>query len=127
MPGPVGHDSFELLLHTVTDAQGSELISSNPSPELIASGPPCTASPSSAGGGHTNASAWTSRRKTRLQHPVSTPGPPGSAIGPVSLESYNYPGRYLSYRANVELWLDPSDSTNAFRVSSSYYAIALWV
>ncbi|WP_370087758.1 AbfB domain-containing protein [Streptacidiphilus sp. MAP12-16] len=45
----------------------------------------------------------------------------------MSLESYNYPGRYLSYRANVELWLDPSDSTNAFRVSSSYYAIALWV
>ncbi|MEY9962549.1 RNA polymerase sigma factor (sigma-70 family) [Streptacidiphilus sp. MAP12-16] len=50
----------------------------------------------------------------------------GSAIGSVSLESYNYPGRYLHHRANFELWLDPSDNTDAFRASSSFSAVAPW-
>ncbi|MFE4963731.1 sigma-70 family RNA polymerase sigma factor [Streptomyces sp. NPDC056660] len=51
---------------------------------------------------------------------------PGSVDGSVSLESYNYPGRYLRYRANLELWLDPAQNTAAFRASRSFTVVAPW-
>ncbi|MFJ4833774.1 sigma-70 family RNA polymerase sigma factor [Streptomyces sp. NPDC088747] len=51
---------------------------------------------------------------------------PGSADGSVSLEAYNYPGRYLRYRDNLELWLDPEQNTAAFRVSCSFTVVAPW-
>ncbi|MFG3022463.1 sigma-70 family RNA polymerase sigma factor [Streptomyces sp. NPDC048254] len=51
---------------------------------------------------------------------------PGSADGSVSLESYNYPGRYLRHRANLELWLDPAQNTAAFRASRSFTVVAPW-
>ncbi|MGW3409164.1 sigma-70 family RNA polymerase sigma factor [Streptomyces sp. NPDC000888] len=50
----------------------------------------------------------------------------GSADGSVSLESYNYPGRYLRHRDNLELWLDPDEKTAAYRASSSFVVAAPW-
>jgi hypothetical protein len=49
---------------------------------------------------------------------------PGSVAGSVSLESYNYPGRYLRYRADFGLWLDPEQNTGTFRASRSFMAVA---
>ncbi|MFD4560302.1 sigma-70 family RNA polymerase sigma factor [Streptomyces sp. NPDC058469] len=51
---------------------------------------------------------------------------PGSADGSVSLESYNYPGRYLRYRDNLQLWVDPTQNTAAFRASRSFTVVAPW-
>ncbi|MEV0487823.1 sigma-70 family RNA polymerase sigma factor [Streptomyces sp. NPDC050508] len=51
---------------------------------------------------------------------------PGSTDGSVSLESYNYPGRYLRYRDNLELWVDPAQNTAAFRASCSFTVVAPW-
>ncbi|MCX4977065.1 sigma-70 family RNA polymerase sigma factor [Streptomyces sp. NBC_00554] len=51
---------------------------------------------------------------------------PGSTDGSVSLESYNYPGRYLRYRDNLELWVDPAQNTTAFRASRSFTVVAPW-
>ncbi|MFK4099512.1 AbfB domain-containing protein [Streptomyces sp. NPDC019531] len=51
---------------------------------------------------------------------------PGSADGSVSLESYNYPGRYLRHRDNLQLWLDPAENTAAYRASRSFVVIAQW-
>ncbi|MEU8694065.1 AbfB domain-containing protein [Streptomyces sp. NPDC048665] len=48
----------------------------------------------------------------------------GSADGSLSLESYNYPGRYLRHRDNLELWLDPSESSTAYRASRSFVVVA---
>ncbi|WP_416982150.1 sigma-70 family RNA polymerase sigma factor [Streptomyces sp. T028] len=50
----------------------------------------------------------------------------GSAAGSVSLESYNYPGRYLRHRDNLQLWLDPSENTAAYRASRSFVLAAPW-
>ncbi|NUS77983.1 MAG: sigma-70 family RNA polymerase sigma factor [Streptomyces sp.] len=50
----------------------------------------------------------------------------GSAAGSVSLESYNYPGRYLRHRDNLQLWLDPSENTAAYRTSRSFVIVAPW-
>jgi len=51
---------------------------------------------------------------------------PGSTAGSVSLESYNYPGRYLRHRGNLQLWLDPSENTAAYRASRSFVLVAPW-
>ena len=51
---------------------------------------------------------------------------PGSTDGSVSLESYNYPGRYLRYRDNLELWVDPAQNTAAFRASRSFTVVEPW-
>ncbi|MCL6733466.1 sigma-70 family RNA polymerase sigma factor [Streptomyces neyagawaensis] len=51
---------------------------------------------------------------------------PGSTAGSVSLESYNYPGRYLRHRDNLQLWLDPSEGTAAYRASRSFVLVAPW-
>ncbi|EFH28215.1 alpha-L-arabinofuranosidase [Streptomyces sviceus ATCC 29083] len=51
---------------------------------------------------------------------------PGSTAGSVSLESYNYPGRYLRHRDNLQLWLDPSENTAAYRASRSFVLVAPW-
>ncbi|MFG2376473.1 sigma-70 family RNA polymerase sigma factor [Streptomyces sp. NPDC048504] len=51
---------------------------------------------------------------------------PGSTDGSVSLESYNYPGRYLRYRDNLELWVDRAQNTAAFRASRSFTVVAPW-
>ncbi|MFE1836678.1 sigma-70 family RNA polymerase sigma factor [Streptomyces sviceus] len=51
---------------------------------------------------------------------------PGSTVGSVSLESYNYPGRYLRHRDDLQLWLDPSESTAAFRASRSFVLVSPW-
>ncbi|MEV0476127.1 sigma-70 family RNA polymerase sigma factor [Streptomyces prunicolor] len=51
---------------------------------------------------------------------------PGSTDGSVSLESYNYPGRYLRYRDNLELWVDRAQNTDAFRASRSFTVVAPW-
>ncbi|MFF1724834.1 sigma-70 family RNA polymerase sigma factor [Streptomyces sviceus] len=51
---------------------------------------------------------------------------PGSTVGSVSLESYNYPGRYLRHRDNLQLWLDPSENTAAYRASRSFVLVAPW-
>ncbi|MEV7346384.1 AbfB domain-containing protein [Streptomyces sp. NPDC093544] len=50
----------------------------------------------------------------------------GSADGSVSLESYNYPGRYLRHRDNLELWLDPAEDTAAYRAGRSFVVVAPW-
>ncbi|MFF5494333.1 sigma-70 family RNA polymerase sigma factor [Streptomyces aquilus] len=50
----------------------------------------------------------------------------GSTAGSVSLESYNYPGRYLRHRDNLQLWLDPSASTASNRASRSFVLVAPW-
>ncbi|WP_406441402.1 sigma-70 family RNA polymerase sigma factor [Streptomyces sp. NBC_00631] len=50
----------------------------------------------------------------------------GSAAGSVSLESYNYPGRYLRHRDDLQLWLDPSENTAAYRASRSFVLAAPW-
>ncbi|WP_369173065.1 sigma-70 family RNA polymerase sigma factor [Streptomyces sp. R28] len=50
----------------------------------------------------------------------------GSTAGSVSLESYNYPGRYLRHRDNRQLWLDPSENTAAYRASRSFVLVAPW-
>ncbi|KOU56833.1 hypothetical protein ADK57_40970 [Streptomyces sp. MMG1533] len=50
----------------------------------------------------------------------------GSTAGSVSLESYNYPGRYLRHRDNLQLWLDPSEKTAAYRASRSFVLVAPW-
>ncbi|WP_405975656.1 sigma-70 family RNA polymerase sigma factor [Streptomyces sp. NBC_00988] len=51
---------------------------------------------------------------------------PGSTDGSVSLESYNYPGRYLRYRDNLQLWVDPAQNTAAFRASRSFTVVGPW-
>ncbi|MFF7646257.1 sigma-70 family RNA polymerase sigma factor [Streptomyces canus] len=51
---------------------------------------------------------------------------PGSTAGSVSLESYNYPGRYIHHRDNLQLWLDPSENTAAYRASRSFVLVAPW-
>ncbi|WP_405855823.1 sigma-70 family RNA polymerase sigma factor [Streptomyces sp. NBC_01515] len=51
---------------------------------------------------------------------------PGSTDGSVSLESYNYPGRYLRYRDNLQLWVDAAQNTAAFRASRSFTVVAPW-
>ncbi|MFJ8019304.1 sigma-70 family RNA polymerase sigma factor [Streptomyces sp. NPDC096311] len=51
----------------------------------------------------------------------------GAADGSVSLESYNFPGRYLRHRADRQLWLDPSENTAAYRSSRSFVVAAPWV
>ncbi|MEV8546804.1 sigma-70 family RNA polymerase sigma factor [Streptomyces sp. NPDC051572] len=51
---------------------------------------------------------------------------PGSTDGSVSLESFNYPGRYLRYRDNLQLWVDPAQNTAAFRASRSFTVVAPW-
>ncbi|MFM9594584.1 sigma-70 family RNA polymerase sigma factor [Streptomyces scabiei] len=51
---------------------------------------------------------------------------PGSTAGSVSLESYNYPGRYLRHRDDLQLWLDPSENTAAYRASRSFVLVAPW-
>ena len=48
----------------------------------------------------------------------------GSTDGSVSLESYNYPGRYLRHRDNLQLWLDPAQNTAAYRASRSFIVVA---
>ncbi|MGI5452410.1 sigma-70 family RNA polymerase sigma factor [Streptomyces sp. CA-249302] len=48
----------------------------------------------------------------------------GSTAGSVSLESYNYPGRYLRHRDNLELWLDPVENTAAYRADRSFVVVA---
>jgi len=50
----------------------------------------------------------------------------GSTAGSVSLESYNYPGRYLRHRDNLQLWLDPFKNTAAHRASRSFVLVAPW-
>ncbi|MFI8529726.1 sigma-70 family RNA polymerase sigma factor [Streptomyces aquilus] len=50
----------------------------------------------------------------------------GSTAGSVALESYNYPGRYLRHRDNLQLWLDPSESTPSNRASRSFVLVAPW-
>ena len=50
----------------------------------------------------------------------------GSMAGSVSLESYNYAGRYLRHRDNLQLWLDPSENTAAYRASRSFVLVAPW-
>lgn len=40
--------------------------------------------------------------------------------GLVSLESANFPGRYLRARSNGEIWLDPSENSSAFRNESTW-------
>jgi RNA polymerase sigma factor (sigma-70 family) len=50
----------------------------------------------------------------------------GAAAGSVSLESYNYPGRYLRHRDNLQLWLDPSENTAAYRAGRSFVLVAPW-
>ncbi|QOV34433.1 sigma-70 family RNA polymerase sigma factor [Streptomyces ferrugineus] len=50
----------------------------------------------------------------------------GSTAGSVSLESYNYPGRYLRHRDNLQLWLDPSQNTASHRASRSFVVEAPW-
>ncbi|MFE3036589.1 sigma-70 family RNA polymerase sigma factor [Streptomyces canus] len=51
---------------------------------------------------------------------------PGSTVGSVALESYNYPGRYLRHRDNLQLWLDPSENTAAYRTSRSFVLVGPW-
>ncbi|MEY9836276.1 sigma-70 family RNA polymerase sigma factor [Streptacidiphilus sp. EB103A] len=51
---------------------------------------------------------------------------PGAVDGSISLESYNYPGRYLRYRSDYQLWLDPAQNTDAYRASRSFRAVAAW-
>jgi DNA-directed RNA polymerase specialized sigma24 family protein len=50
----------------------------------------------------------------------------GSASGSFILQSYNYPGRYLHYRNNFELWVDPIEDSDAFLASASFNAVAPW-
>ncbi|MFF7388292.1 sigma-70 family RNA polymerase sigma factor [Streptomyces scabiei] len=50
----------------------------------------------------------------------------GSTAGSVSLESYNYPGRYLCHRDNLQLWLDPSGKTASDRAGRSFVPVAPW-
>ncbi|MEU1182434.1 sigma-70 family RNA polymerase sigma factor [Streptomyces sp. NPDC005820] len=50
----------------------------------------------------------------------------GSTAGSVSLESYNYPGRYLRHRDNLQLWLDPAENTAAYRASRSFVLATPW-
>jgi hypothetical protein len=41
--------------------------------------------------------------------------------GTVSLESVNFPGRFLRHRTNGEVWLDQNDNTAAFRNSATWF------
>ncbi|MGC9535996.1 sigma-70 family RNA polymerase sigma factor [Streptomyces sp. UG1] len=50
----------------------------------------------------------------------------GSTAGSASLESYNYPGRYLRHRDNLQLWLDPFENTAAYRAGRSFVLVAPW-
>jgi RNA polymerase sigma factor (sigma-70 family) len=50
----------------------------------------------------------------------------GATAGSVSLESYNYPGRYLRHRDDLQLWLDPSEGTAAYRASRSFVLVEPW-
>ncbi|MEH0555218.1 sigma-70 family RNA polymerase sigma factor [Streptomyces sp. B21-101] len=52
---------------------------------------------------------------------------PGSTAGSVSLESYNYPGRYLRHRDDLQLWLDPSENTAAYRAARSFVLVKPWI
>jgi hypothetical protein len=47
----------------------------------------------------------------------------GARTGSVTLRSLNYPGRVIRHRAH-RLWLDPRQNTTAFRVNSSFTAMA---
>ncbi|WP_317454177.1 AbfB domain-containing protein [Streptomyces sp. TRM68416] len=49
---------------------------------------------------------------------------PGAGSGSLSLESYNYPGRYLRHRDDLQLWLDTSENTAAYRASRSFLVVA---
>ena len=51
----------------------------------------------------------------------------GTVSGSFFLQSFNYPDRYVRYRANFELWLDPVEYTNAFESSAAFTAVAPWV
>jgi len=42
----------------------------------------------------------------------------------VSFESVNFPGRYLSVRANGEVWLDQSDNSSAFNNNATFRRVA---
>ncbi|MFI1509136.1 sigma-70 family RNA polymerase sigma factor [Streptomyces sp. NPDC020597] len=50
----------------------------------------------------------------------------GSTAGSISLESYNYPGRYLRHRDDLRLWLDPSENTATYRASRSFVLVEPW-
>lgn len=50
----------------------------------------------------------------------------GSTAGSISLEAYNYPGRYLRHRDDLQLWLDPSRNTASYRASRSFVVVAPW-
>ncbi|WP_405773990.1 sigma-70 family RNA polymerase sigma factor [Streptomyces sp. NBC_01538] len=50
----------------------------------------------------------------------------GATAGSVSLESYNYPGRYLRHRDNLQLWLDRVENTAAYRADRSFVVVAPW-
>jgi hypothetical protein len=43
-----------------------------------------------------------------------------SGITGISLESINFPGRYLRVRANGEVWIDPGDGTAAFNDTATF-------
>jgi RNA polymerase sigma factor (sigma-70 family) len=51
---------------------------------------------------------------------------PGSAADSISLESYNYPGRYLRHRDDLQLWLDPTENTAAYRADRSFVVTGPW-
>jgi hypothetical protein len=42
----------------------------------------------------------------------------------VSLESINFPGRYLRVRANGEVWIDPTEGTTAYNESATFRRVA---
>jgi hypothetical protein len=50
---------------------------------------------------------------------------PGSATGSVSLESYNYPGRYLRHR-DFQLWADLFVDSDTYRADSSFTVASPW-
>ncbi|MNC64944.1 Alpha-L-arabinofuranosidase B (ABFB) [compost metagenome] len=42
----------------------------------------------------------------------------------ISLQSVNFPGRYMRVRSNGEVWLDQSDGTSAFNNESTFRRVA---
>jgi hypothetical protein len=60
----------------------------------------------------------TSRYITFVAHP-------GSTAGSMSLESYNFPGRYIRHR-NFELWVDLYADNDTFRADSSFTITSTW-
>jgi hypothetical protein len=50
---------------------------------------------------------------------------PGSTAGSVSLQSYNYPDRYLRHY-NYALRIDPFQDTATFKADSSFTAVTPW-